>query len=736
MHTFQAYRSNLPRMPNPLIGREREVDEITALVRSSSLVTLVGAGGLGKTRISLHVAARLLGEVTDGVWFVELAPLTSGDYLPSTIARALGLTVPTDGDPVDNLVRALRSKHLLLILDSCEHLIVPVARTISALLRGCPHVRVLASSRQALGLAGESMYRMPTLGVPTALKAAMLTAAEAPSYPAIALFVERTRAVDPRFEVTDDNAPTIADICRRLDGIALAIELAASCVTILTPRQLRDGLDERFRVISDGSRDLPRQQTLRTLIDWSHDQLDDRERMLFRRLAIFINGFTIESAAAVCAADDLESSTVAGILASLVEKLLVAAEGDAESKRYRLLESTRAFALERLDAAGERTALANRHLRHLRERFAEFAAGEARTGSQDDRFAAFVAELEDIRAALHWALASDHVDDGAHLLVDLSHTWVDDGLETEQIAWCGTYLAAIAPDAFRLLARISADLAQLLNNQGLIVRTRELAPRAVACARAANDPTSLIRALWALAWMHLRDNQIAETDRALSEAEQIPEPTVNDRLLLMETRAVLHYLKENYDAAILIFTEIRREQDRLGNPTRALFAAMNIAEAEYGRGETRRAIAIAREVLPEARRNPDTTLFINLACNLAGFLVAVDDVLGGGAFAREVIALLSDDQPTHFSASLAVGTLALAYAIVGDRQRAAVLAGYSDAALAAIGYVRNTGEQRGYDRLMNLLRAGLDASELERMMAEGAAREPAAAFALAIDGIA
>jgi class 3 adenylate cyclase len=247
LRSLSVLPNNLPRMPNAFVGREREITELTGLLASNPLVTLVGSGGLGKTRISLHVAAQLIEETRDGVWFVELAPLTSGDYVPSTIAHALGITLPSGGDPVENLVRALKPKHLLLILDNCEHLVAPVARIVSALLRDCAGVRILASSRQALGVAGETSYRMPALGVPTALAAVMLTAEEAQNYPAIALFIERTRAVDQRFRVTDENAPIVADICRRLDGIALAIELAASRVKILTPRQLRDRLEERFR---------------------------------------------------------------------------------------------------------------------------------------------------------------------------------------------------------------------------------------------------------------------------------------------------------------------------------------------------------------------------------------------------------------------------------------------------------------------------------------------------------
>jgi predicted ATPase len=725
--------NNLPRMLNTFVGREREIEEITALLETNRLVTLVGSGGLGKTRISLHVAANVLDRSGDGVWFVELAPLTSGDYVPSTIAHVLGITLPNEGDPVENLARALRAKHLLLILDNCEHLVLPVAHLVSALLRDCPRLTILASSRQILEVAGETSYRMPTLDVPTALQAVMLTAEHAPNFSAIALFIERTRAVDERFRLTDDNAPIVADICRRLDGIALAIEIAASRVKILTPRELRDRLDERFRVLTGGSRDLlPRQQTLRMLIDWSHDLLEERESRLFRRLGIFVDSFTLASAVAVGADDGLNAIELFDLLESLVDKSLVIAAGAAEEERFRLFESTRAFALEQLDAANEHALIAERHVRYLRDRYAALVADLDRTGKQQPRAAQFGIDLEDIRAALGWALSADHVEDGAQLLAALRGLWGDYGLETESITWHQLYIAALRPDSFALLAQLSIDLATVLDDRGWHVRTREIAPRAADYARATNDPTTLLRALYALAWMHLRDNQIADADRVIGEAEQVANPPIIVRLRIMATRAVLSYMQGDYDDTVRLFEDILREHRALGNAGEALLAATNLANAEHIRGETHRAIAIAEEFLPAARNDPDTSRRALLLGNLAGFLVAVDNLLGAAEIAREVIELLGVDDATHFCVSLAVEALALGYAIVGDLQRAALLAGYSDATFRAVGYGREAGEQRNLDRLMMLLRAGLPEDEIERIMAEGRRLEPLAAFTLAL----
>jgi predicted ATPase/class 3 adenylate cyclase len=355
LRSLNTMANNLPLQLTSFVGREAEIEKIAALLGQHRLVTLVGSGGVGKTRTSLQVAANQVDGSGDGVWFVELAPLSSGDSVPATIAHTVGVTLG-DGDPITQLVAALKSKRMLIVFDNCEHLVEAAARVVSALMSGCPQIKIIASSRQALGITGEATFRMPSLPEPSAL----------------ALFVERAQAVNDRFQLTENDAPIVADICRRLDGIALAIELAAARVKMLSPQQLRNRLDERFRVLTGGGRDrLPRQQTLRALIDWSYDLLDEREQMLFRRLGIFVNGFMLEAAVAVGGGDDLDEFEVFDLVASLAEKLLVMAEPQGSAIRYFLLESTRAYAAEKLTEAGERDRIAGRHLRYFRDWFAQ-----------------------------------------------------------------------------------------------------------------------------------------------------------------------------------------------------------------------------------------------------------------------------------------------------------------------------------------------------------------------------
>jgi predicted ATPase/transcriptional regulator with XRE-family HTH domain len=372
--------TNLSLQRTSLVGREAEIADIVGFFQDCRLVTLTGAGGVGKTRTALAVGENLVADMKAGVWLVELAPLAQGSFVLGSVARALNIQEPPNRPLLETLLAYLKQKSLLLILDNCEHVIAEAAAFADALLRGCPNLRVLATSREPLRIAGEQLYRLPSLSMPTPQEASRLTAREAADHAAILLFVERAKAIDHRFTLSDDTAPVVADICRRLDGLPLAIELAAARVKVLSLRQLHERLEERFRVLTGGSRNaLPRQQTIRALIDWSYDLLDERERTLFRRLGIFVNGFTLEGAMAIGSGHELDELEVFDVLASLVDKSLVLADLTVDALRYRLLKSTRAYAREKLDLAGERESSAARHLHYLHDRFSDSGERYLRT---------------------------------------------------------------------------------------------------------------------------------------------------------------------------------------------------------------------------------------------------------------------------------------------------------------------------------------------------------------------
>ena len=378
--------------------------EIEALLSRYRLVTLVGTGGVGKTSLSLQVGADLLARFPDGAWFVELAPLDRAELVGEAVAAVFGLPVHGERPATDAIAAFLRSRRVLLILDNCEHVIAAAAKLADALLKTCPGVCLLATSREALSVAGEHAYPVPLLDVPP--RSMSLTAAQAMGHSAVHLFVERAAAALGRFSLTDETAPIVAEICRRLDGIPLAIELAAPRLKVLKPDALLARLDDQLHLLTAGSRmAVPRQQTLRAAIEWSYALLSEAEQAMLRRLGVFAGSFTLEAVAAVATGAPVEASDVFDVLAGLVDKSLVVSLAGGGENRYRLLEATRAFALEKL-AAGRYAALARRLCEHMTIVF-ERAERTWPTTPRADWLAAYEPDLDNLRAALGWSLGPD-----------------------------------------------------------------------------------------------------------------------------------------------------------------------------------------------------------------------------------------------------------------------------------------------------------------------------------------
>jgi predicted ATPase/class 3 adenylate cyclase len=418
LQSLNTIPHNLPVQVNRFIGRERELTHTKKLLTSSHLLTLIGPGGTGKTRLSLQLAAEVLPEYAQGIWLVELAPLTDPALVLPTIASTLGLREMPGVSLEDLVTRYLCDKRLVLILDNCEHLVDTCAVLADRFLRSCPLLKIIASSREALGITGETTYQVPPLALPATdgLTAQALSRAEA-----VQLFVERAAAVKPGFRLNDHNASAVAQICQRLDGIPLALELAAARVGLLSPQQIADRLDDRFRLLTGGSRTaLPRQQTLRSLIDWSYDLLSDGERQLFSRLSVFVSGWSLEAAEAVCPELDVLS-----LLAGLVQKSLVVADEsqDEVTTRFRLLETIRQYAREKLEHSGETRVISSRHARFFAQLAGE--AEEFLRGGQE--IIAWLQRLEsehgNLRAALDWCLSGGDLPLGAKLAGSLTFFW-------------------------------------------------------------------------------------------------------------------------------------------------------------------------------------------------------------------------------------------------------------------------------------------------------------------------
>lgn len=353
--------SNLPASP-PLFGRTRDLDAVDALLREHAVVTIVGAGGIGKTRLALEAAASTWLELRDGRWWVELAPINDGTQVPSGIAAALEVQLPTGRPPEEALAIALAGRNLLLVLDGCEHVAEDIAALVDLLRARAPSVHLLVTSQESLKCRDEQVYRLGPLAVPASAQLE-----DAAQFGAVALFVERAHAVDSRFRLARNNVAVVIDICRRLDGIPLAIELAAARVPLLGVHGLNARLNQMFNVLSGGARmKLRRHQTLRAALDWSYGLLSDDEKTVFRRLGVFAGGFTLELAQRMASDEHIDQWLALDLLGHLVDKSLVIADSAAEP-RYSLLETTRAFALEQLAAAGESEAMLRRHARVICE---------------------------------------------------------------------------------------------------------------------------------------------------------------------------------------------------------------------------------------------------------------------------------------------------------------------------------------------------------------------------------
>src|SRR5215211_4768375 len=404
--------NNLPLEISSFVGREKELAEVKRLLEDSRLLTLTGSGGCGKTRLALAAAGELSEGFEEGVWLVELAPLTDPSLVPQAAAATLGLREQPGRSPTETLAGYLGSKKLLLVLDNCEHLIEACAELAETLLRSCPELRILATSREALGIAGEISWSVPSLTLPDLRR--LLDVESLSHYESARLFVERAAAVKPTFTLTEQNAPAVARVCYRLDGIPLAIELAAVRTKVLSVEEISDRLDGSFGLLASGGRTaIPRHRTLHATMDWSHELLPEDEQTLFRRLTVFAGGFTLEAAESVCAGEDLERDEVLELLSHLVDKSLVTAQEQRGETHYRLLEMVRKYGREKLDRAEEVTEV-GRHAGFY-VTLAEETEPELKGGRQVAWLERLETEHDNLRAAMRWLLGQAELEEAARL---------------------------------------------------------------------------------------------------------------------------------------------------------------------------------------------------------------------------------------------------------------------------------------------------------------------------------
>ncbi len=455
--------NNLPQQVTSFIGREKEITEVSKLLKSNKLVTLLGTGGTGKTRLSLQLAADNSDGFKDGVWFAELAPLSDPKLVANTVADIFGLKEQPGLTSTANVVEALRDKNLLLVLDNCEHLVDPSAKFADQILRNCSGIVILVTSREALNIPGEAIYRVPSLALPDPKK--KQTPKSLSHFAAVQLFIDRAEKALSTFVVTNENAPALASLCYQLDGIPLAIELAAARVRSLSVEEIDRKLDQRFRLLTGGSRTaMPRQQTLRSLVDWSYDLLSEPEKLLLQRLSVFSGGWVLEATESICADDVVEEWELLDLLTSLCDKSLVVFEQSAGSTRYRLLETVRQYSRDRLLESGDVATWRQRHLAYF-EALGEEARPHLRGASQKEWLIRLESEHDNLRAALTWSFEEPSSRaSGLRLAAALWRFWCLRGHFSEGRQWIERALACdpgTEPDVRARALNGAGNLAEL-----------------------------------------------------------------------------------------------------------------------------------------------------------------------------------------------------------------------------------------------------------------------------------
>ena len=750
--SVDAFRNNLPAQLTSFVGRDRELSEIKTLLTPARLLTVTGPGGTGKTRLSLQLAAEVLHEFADGVWLVELAPLADPTLVTQTVAGTLGVREEPGRTILDLLLDYLRAKHLLLILDNCEHLVEAAAQLTHTLLSACPHLKILASSREALGVPGETAYRLPSLSLPDAQAASLDSLLQ---NDCVRLFVERAMAAYPPFRLQEKNAFAIADICTRLDGIPLAIELAAARTKVFSPEQIDARLDDRFRLLTGGSRTaLPRQQTLRALIDWSYDLLSEAESVLLRRLSVFAGGWSFEAAQTVCG--DGSETGVLDVLTHLIDKSLVAVDDQAEAEqgRYRLLETIRQYARDKLFESGESASVRDRHLGYF-VRFAEEAEPNLRGPDQPVWLHRVATEHDNLRTALAWSLEVSKSESALRLAGaavwfwwihgDWSEgqKWLDDALtlgEREQSRRAEAAGAGYVPSRAQLAQRAKvlygAGLTHFLSGIGQLDAARTEIEESLRLWRSLEDNWWIAVVLKDAGQLHMMKGEVQEARARLEEGVALARG-VEDKWALAVCLAKLGLVlgqvdpsaaRQNLEEAVFVSRAV-------GDKSILIYALVNLAAIYFFQGDYHPAEPLAEEALAAARAlGSKLDMFFGL------FAMGLLNVVQGHQaeakpYLLELLALTRETGSVVPVIYTLVGFGARAV-VSGQPKQAAQLFGALESLLSAVGLnitVDSGPTSAVYKTFLQSARAQLDEATFDAAFAEGRALTLEQALALATE---
>jgi predicted ATPase/DNA-binding XRE family transcriptional regulator len=702
-----AKRHNLPRQVTSFLGRDDVVAEIEQLLRSAPMVSIVGTGGAGKTRTAIEVGYRLLNQFPQGVCFVELAPLNDPKLVPHALAEALRVQESPNRPLLETLLAHLAQRRLLIILDNCEHVVSQARELAGALLRQCPSVALLTTSREALSVTGEQTYKIPSLAVP---RQSLPSPDEALKYGAVALFVDRVRTVDYFFEVNTENVKSIVEICRRLDGLPLAVELAAARANVLSPRQICDRLDRVFDVLADGPQvSAARHTTMRAVVDWSYDLLASQAQQLFERLAVFAGGFTLETATKVCADDGIPQKDVLVSLSSLIAQSLVMVDFAHGAARYHLQEATRQYAMEKLVERGEQDAQACRHALAFLEVAARLDREWYDTAEQS-WFREAKAELDNFRAALGWTLGERRdLRLGCLLAGVLARLWYSispvEGRRWVRLGIDSMTEATRADELARLYiadAELSGALGESTASLGSVEQALRL--------QSVFDDLQLARARHAAGAALAANGRASEGEAILHEALAAAERLNNRRLqaLVLSDLGTARSRSGDVDGARRFYAEALARYVSLGLQRPAASIAGHLAEVEFEAGNAAAALHQAEEArsghaATENKRSEAADL-----CNMAAYLIALgcfedarEYVARALEVARDVLApVLTAFVLQHAAAIAALQIGSDESASLKDLEEAAMLLGFVEARLRAVGVRRDYTERQEYDRIV------------------------------------
>ena len=722
----ESPETNLPQPLTKIIGRDAELAELRECLARNRLVTLIGPGGVGKTRLAVELGRQVFSHFAAGVWLIDLAPVTDPALVTSATATGLGVVLGSDEATVEAIAATIGKQQRLLIFDNCEYVIGAIGALIEALLERAPALSVIAASQENLHISAEQVYRLAPLAVPPP------GATEIAGFGAVALFVERVRSAVRDFALDARNAGSVAEICRHLDGIPLALEMAASRVPLLGVDQLRAGLDERFRLLKGGQHlGETRHRTLRDTVEWSHGLLDEADKLVFRRLAVFAGTFSLDAAVAVSGADDADRWDIVDILGRLTDKSLLTLE-PGDQPRYRLLETLRLYAREKLQASGEFETMAERHARYFTALFDQaYRAWE--TAPDTELLRIYRPEIDNVRAALDWALAEREraqiavaLAGVAPLLMTRLGLLAEGRRYTEQAM---PLMDAETPPAVAARLLRQTALLQFYSPQAL-----PLLEQSAALSRQVADHPSLGATLANIGGLYTNLGRNDEAKATLNEAYDLLISSGHQRALynVLNILGTLALITNDYAEARRRYSNALELARELADVPREGNMLLCLAEVEFNLGDVEQAIELGRDAANRFRSTPGQRPYLAISLlNLASYSIVQDDPLAARPIAAEALSAAREEG--GYIVRVLLQLWALLGALDGRPIEAARLIGFVDAGFASGGEIRQGTEQLIRDRLSDLLRTALPSARIQACAADGARWSEPRAVAFAFE---